>query len=29
MGPLSGIGDSIFKAVFMTIFAALAAGITH
>lgn len=27
MGPLSGIGDSIFKAVFMTIFAALAAGL--
>ena len=26
MGPLSGVGDSIFKAVFMTIFAALAAG---
>ncbi len=26
MGPLSGIGDSIFKAVFMTIFAALASG---
>lgn len=27
MGPLSGIGDSIFKAVFMTLFAALAAGL--
>ena len=27
MGPLSGVGDSIFKAVFMTIFAALAAGL--
>jgi mannose/fructose/N-acetylgalactosamine-specific phosphotransferase system component IID/mannose/fructose/N-acetylgalactosamine-specific phosphotransferase system component IIC len=27
MGPLSGIGDSVFKAVFMTLFAALAAGL--
>lgn len=27
MGPLSGVGDSIFKAVFMTIFAALASGL--
>lgn len=27
MGPLSGIGDSIFKATFMTIFAALGAGL--
>lgn len=27
MGPLSGIGDSIFKATFMTIFAALAAAL--
>jgi PTS system mannose-specific IID component len=26
MGPLSGIGDSVFKAVFMTIFAAIGAG---
>lgn len=26
MGPLSGIGDSIFKATFMTIFAAIGAG---
>lgn len=26
MGPLSGVGDSIFKAVFMTVFAALASG---
>lgn len=26
MGPLSGIGDSVFKAVFMTVFAALASG---
>jgi len=27
MGPLSGIGDSLFKATFMTIFAALGAGL--
>ena len=27
MGPLSGIGDSIFKATFMTIFAAIGAGL--
>jgi len=27
MGPLSGIGDSVFKAVFMTIFAAIGAGL--
>ena len=27
MGPLSGVGDSIFKASFMTIFAAIAAGL--
>ena len=27
MGPLSGIGDSIFKAVFMSVFAALASGL--
>lgn len=27
MGPLSGIGDSVFKATFMTIFAALGAGL--
>lgn len=26
MGPLSGIGDSVFKAIFMTMFAALGAG---
>lgn len=26
MGPLSGIGDSVFKAVFMTVFAAIGAG---
>ena len=26
MGPLSGIGDSVFKAVFMTIFAAIGSG---
>ncbi|MFY9282821.1 MAG: PTS system mannose/fructose/sorbose family transporter subunit IID [Miniphocaeibacter sp.] len=27
MGPLSGIGDSVFKATFMTIFAAIGAGL--
>jgi len=27
MGPLSGIGDSIFKATFMTVFAAIGAGL--
>ena len=27
MGPLSGIGDSVFKAVFMTIFAAIGSGL--
>lgn len=28
MGPLSGIGDSVFKAVFMTVFAAIGAGMS-
>ncbi|MEB6551353.1 PTS system mannose/fructose/sorbose family transporter subunit IID [Heyndrickxia sporothermodurans] len=28
MGPLSGIGDSVFKATFMTIFAAIGAGLS-